>query len=294
MKTCLLLHNPFAGTKRSFPCAQWTEGMLQGMGWNVVRQESLRPGFFSEYLQQADLTNIDLIGVLGGDGTMHEVVNGFLRRDHVPAIPFALFPAGTGNAFNHDIQCLTPSDTLRRIEQGHTKYLDVFEITTPQERIFAFNILGFGLVSQINASAERLRWLGGLRYSVAALWHIFQNPRFKAHIQVDTHVWDGDFCFALVSNTIYTGKDMKMSPRAVLDDGLLDVTVVPHTSFWQLLWLFPLIFSGNHISSPLLTYTQAKQISLQADPQPLIIDGETKGATPVSIKVLPRCIKMVV
>ena len=117
------------------------------------------------------------------------------------------------------------TDSLSRLEKGQMKEVDIFEVKTPHETIFAFNVLGFGLVSQINATSERLRWMGGLRYSIAALPHIFKNPRFRAQVEVDGQIWEGDFCFVLISNTIHTGKSMKMSPKALLDDGM-QITVI--------------------------------------------------------------------
>lgn len=294
MKNILLLHNPHAGTKQSFPWVEWTKEALSAQGWQVATQISQYKGFFTEYLANESLQGVNMIGVLGGDGTMHEVLNGLMKRAVFPAIPLILFPAGTGNAFNHDIGCLTMTDSLNRLEQGQIKEVDIFQIKTPHETILGFNVLGFGLVSQINATSERLRWMGGLRYSIAALPHIFKNPSFRAHVEVDGQIWEGDFCFVLVSNTIHTGKSMKMSPQALLDDGLFDVMIVPHVPFWHLLRLFPLIFSGKHITSSLLTYIKAKQIKINAKAMPLIIDGETKGATPVEIQVLPRQLKIIV
>ena len=79
-----------------------------------------------------------------------------------------------------------------------------------------------------------------------------------------------------------------------LTDGLLDVLIVPHTSFWHLLRLFPMIFSGKHVHSKLLIYKKAAQLSVEAAPQMLNIDGEIKLYAPFEVKVLPKQLEMIV
>ena len=117
MKNLLLLHNPHAGTKQSFLSVESTKDALTAQHWQVATQISQYKGFFIDYLASASLEGVNMIGVLGGDGTMHEVLNGLMKRAVFPAIPIILFPAGTGNAFNHDIGCLTMADSLADLKK---------------------------------------------------------------------------------------------------------------------------------------------------------------------------------
>lgn len=293
----LLLVNPFSGKQNGLTVAKWVQKEMENEGWVVQIEISQSRGYFIDYLSNVPLKSFDYLGVVGGDGTMHEVLNGLMRRVLFPEIPVILFPCGTGNAFNHDINSLDLPTSVQHLKQGNTKTIDIFCVEFDDkiaERLYAFNILGYGLVANINTESERLRRLGKARYTLAALIHIFQNPPFRAKITIDNQVWTGDFCFVLASNTIYTGNAMKMSPEAILDDGLLDFTVVPHTTFWHLLKLFPLIFSGKHITSPLLTYIKGKRLSIEALPSALIIDGESKGFCPLHLEVIPQKLKMIV
>ena len=101
------------------------------------------------------------------------------------------------------------------------------------------------------------------------------------------------FLFVMASNTIHTGKGMKISPKAKIDDGLMDVVVVKDgPSRLKLLNLLPKIFDGTHINEKEVLYIQAKEIQLITEEEVLNIDGELKGSTPISIRVLPNKIKI--
>jgi diacylglycerol kinase (ATP) len=296
MKKLLLLVNPKSGTNDNLKNAQKiTQKICHA--WAVTQVNSECKGFLGDFLTHYDFTANphDCIGIVGGDGTMHEVINGILANKTYNDTPFLLFPCGTGNALNHDIGCLNIETACENLLRGRTQKIDLLKLNTAQQQQhFAFNIVGWGLVSDINQRSERMRWLGGLRYTLTSLIDICLNPRFKATVTVDNQVFEGDFCFVLVSNTIHTGKAMKMSPLALLHDGLLDVTVVKHLPFWQLLQLFPLIFSGKHIESNLLTHITAKKISIEAAPTPLNIDGEVIFNSPINIEVMPQKLSIIV
>ncbi len=287
----LLLVNPHAGKGDSLQAATYIKVKLNGFDIEEVISQS--PNYFAMFLKNKDLTDYQNIVVLGGDGTMHAVVNGLAEQQSIP--PVLLFPCGSGNAFNHDIDCLSWDKALSNLARGRTQKVDIFRLDFPaQPSIYSFNIVGWGLVSAINELAEKLRWLGAARYTVAAIIGIIQNPTFKGTVRVDDAVFEGNFCFVLACNTQHTGKAMKMAPLAELSDGLLDILVVKRQPFYKLLQLFPQIFSGKHINSPLLTYLKAKSFSIEATPQALNIDGEVKSDSPFSVSILPEHLTFVV
>ncbi|RFS18498.1 diacylglycerol kinase family protein [Emticicia sp. C21] len=294
-KKLLLLVNPYSGSGKSLAACEYLKRNVKGYEFNTL--VSQYKGHFVDFLQKEDLTQYEKIIIFGGDGTMHEVTNGIAGKIDTP--PLLLFPCGGGKALNHDINNLTWESSLQKFHQNNTKQIDIFKVQFPKNQatekmVYGFNIIGWGLVSNINLTSEKLRWLGGLRYSVAAVIHIFKNPRFKGKVTVDNEVFTGDFCFVLACNTQHTGKAMKIAPLAALDDGLLDILVIKHVPFFHLLRLFPLIFSGKHIHSPLVIYKKARKFSIDAEPMTLVIDGEVKGETPLWAEVLGNKVNMIV
>ena len=259
----LLLVNPYSGSGKSIAASEYLKQKLQGYEFNTL--VSQYKGHFTDYLCAEDLNQYEKIVIFGGDGTMHEVTNGIAGKANIP--PLLLFPCGGGKALNHDINNLDWETSLQKFRQNKTRQIDIFRIRFPmikgtEPMMYGFNIIGWGLVSHINSTSEKLRWLGGLRYSVGAIVHIFKNTSFKGKVQVDEEVYEGDFSFVLACNTQHTGKAMKIAPLAVLDDGLLDVLIIKHVPFYHLLRLFPLIFSGRHIHSPLVIYKKASRLSI--------------------------------
>ena len=289
----LLLVNPHSGTGKSLEAAAYLKNKLNNKGFDLEQVMSESVGFFANFLKGIDLTDYKNIIVVGGDGTMHDVVNGLAERANVP--PILLFPCGSGNAFNHDIGCLSWDKALANLERGQTQKIDLFRLDFPaKSSVYAFNVVGWGLVSTINHKAEKLRWLGTARYTLSAVVQILKNPTSKGTVTIDGEIFEGDFCFVLACNTQHTGKAMKMAPLADLSDGLMDILVVKRQPFYKLLQLFPQIFSGSHISSPLLTYLKAKSFSVSADSQVLVVDGETQCNAPFSVIILPQQLTMIV
>lgn len=293
-KKLLLLVNPYSGSGKSLAACEYLKKQLTDYTFSTI--VSQYKGHFADFLSKEDLNQYEKIIVFGGDGTMHEVTNGIAEKGLTP--PMLLFPCGGGKALNHDINNLDWESSLQKFKANNTKQIDIFKLqfanSTDTQPLYGFNVIGWGLVSYINATAEKLRWVGGLRYSLAAIIHIFKNPSFEAKVVVDDEVFTGKFCFVLACNTQHTGKAMKIAPLAVLDDGLLDVLVIKHVPFYHLLRLFPLIFSGKHIHSPLVIYKKARKFSIDAEPLPLVLDGEVKGQTPLQAEVLPNRLNMIV
>jgi diacylglycerol kinase (ATP) len=292
-KNYLLLINPFSGNGKSEKAAEFIKENLPNSTFLSIK--SKYKSYFSEILQDYLFENIDTIIVIGGDGTLHETINGLRCRNDVP--PIFLFPCGTGNAFNHDLECLDWETALEKLKKNKVQKIDIYKITekSSKKTTYGFNVAGWGLVSKINLLAEKLRFLGGIRYSVASFIYIFINPTFKAKIQIeDKEILDEIFSFVLVCNNMYTGTGMKMAPLADFSDGLLDVLIIKKHSFLKLLMLFPKIFSGKHLDSPMVDYRKIKKISIDAQPLCLVVDGEIKTKTPLEFEIIKNAIALIV
>ena len=232
---------------------------------------------------------------IGGDGTMHEMVNGIMSRKDGIRIPIGLITGGTGNSFMHDVDCLDPIEAVQRILTNRTRKIDIFRAETEGGTYFGFNIVGWGMPTDINLLAEKMRWLGGQRYNIASIIEVLKFKTRVARIEIDGRNIVADFGFVIGCNTMYTGKGMKMAPLARLDDGLLDLLIVRKAGRIKLLRMFPKIFSGKHIADPIVEYRQVKKFSIYPeDKNTLNIDGEMLGTTPVNVEVLEKKIEVLV
>lgn len=286
-RNILFLINPKSGYGHAGEMAEKALVILQEQNFSVEIIRSSYKDHLMQLIPALDLEQYSAIAVFGGDGTMHEVINGLMHAQTQQPPPLILFPAGSGNAFNHDLECLSFDIAIKRLIEGNTRKLDLFEVKNNEGTIYSFNMLGWGLVTSINDLAEKLRFMGNSRYTLASLLKIIPNPHQPARICFDGEVNEGDYSFVLIMNTKNTGKGMKMAPHAELSDGLMDVLIVSKTSAFKLLQLFPKIYSGKHIHSPLLRYIQTKQLSFETGTsQQMNIDGEVKGAAPFEVRVI--------
>jgi YegS/Rv2252/BmrU family lipid kinase len=293
-KSILLFVNPVSGNGKNVENSNFITQELIKENWQITLFISQQKDDFIKYLLNNEISKHTHIGIVGGDGSMHEVINGLGLNDFNLNISILLFPCGSGNALNHDLVCFTIEEALSRLKRNRSEKVDVIKVNAGSETHFAMSIVGFGIVNDINKRAESMRWMGNLRYTLAALVDIFRNPKYEAKVEVDGIKYDGNFCFVLISNTIHTGKAMKMAPLAQISDGLLDVLLVKHLKIWQLLLLFPKIFTGNHISSPLLKHFHAKSVNIYPKtPQVGNLDGEVKGVSPFEVEIMPKAIKII-
>ena len=291
-KKYLCTMNPLSGTHKA---SKMLSNLRNDFPDDVfIVLESKSAGYFSRFIDQIILTEIDAVLVLGGDGTMHDVVNALYANNRLD-IPVLLFPAGSGNAFNHDFDSLTYKKAADRLRQFRIMDIDLLEVKYNDQSCISFNMIGWGLVNSISQLAEDMRWMGTARYTASALIAIFPNPYSHLKINIDDEIfYDEEFSFVLLLNTKHTGKGMKMAPYADLQDGLMDVLLVRKTAMTNLLKLFPSIYSGKHVNSKFLEYRQAKKIKIDSNSsQNLTIDGEIKGSAPYEVRVVEEKLKVI-
>ena len=295
MKKYYLLVNPKGGHKRGLEIYEKVKHIFSSAGTNITVLHTEYAGHAFDFANTLDFVGYDGLCAIGGDGTMYELINGMLKRDDNHKIPIGLITGGTGNSFMYDVDCLDPIDAAKRIVQHNLRPLDIAKVNANGELFYSFNIIGWGLATDAGKLAEKLRWLGGVRYDVASIFEVLKGKDRIATLTLDKEVIKENFIFIIGCNTIHTGKAMKMAPLAQLNDGKIDLIIVRKTSRINLLKLFPKLFSGDHIKSPLVEYRQVQNFSISLEEtNDLTIDGEIIGMTPLSVKMIPKMVNVLV
>ncbi|MBF88570.1 MAG: hypothetical protein CMG75_02740 [Candidatus Marinimicrobia bacterium] len=289
----IILVNPQGGNKKGPKIVRDVVPILENSNIKFEIIQTEYKGHAEKLSQELDLEEVCGLCQIGGDGTFHELVNGLLSREDGKKVPLGYIPGGTGNSFMYDLECLEPLEAIKRIIKGETKQIDVVEVMMPNEKIFCINIVGWGMVTDINIAAEKLRWMKGQRYNIMTVLHALKLKKRSAQILIDDQEINGKFLFAIACNTKHTGRGMKMAPKSELNDGLIDLILVRNASRIKLLQMFPKIFDGSHIEDPIVEYYQVKSFSIMpSDDEFLNLDGELKGKTPFSAKVIPSAISV--
>jgi YegS/Rv2252/BmrU family lipid kinase len=285
--------NPRGGTQRGRSVLDLVEPVFRSAGAELEIHVTQHCGHATEIAQRLDLSSCDGLCVIGGDGTVHEVVNGLMQQDGPVRVPLGIIPAGTGNTLHQHVELEHPIEAARTICAGVTQPLDVARVTLADRVIYCVNIIGWGAVADINATAEKLRFLGAVRYSLAALWHIVRFQRHRIQLVRLGETIDDKFLFVIACNTRFTGAGMKLAPHAEIGDGKLDLIALRHASRWQLLRLFQKVFDGSHLSMGILEYHQVDSFAIQSGGhERLNLDGEMIGNAPCSVDMLPSALRI--
>jgi diacylglycerol kinase (ATP) len=290
----LVVYNPSAGGGRARELLPAIRQYLEEK--NIAAEFLLTEarGHASVLVEQHELTPFDAVVAAGGDGTLFEVLNGYLRNAGVNKPALGLIPNGTGNAFMKELGLRT-SDWRKAIDiiaLNQPRAIDVGRLQSQGQTWHFLNIVGMGFIAEIAERAARLKWMGNAAYTVAVL---LQLPRLKAQrlsLVIDGERVEHEGIFVEVANSSYTGTSFLIAPRARLDDGLLDVVLLKRVSRLGLLRLLRTVYDGSHIRHPQVEYLQARSITVtEAAPGRLVPDGEILGSTPADFECVQGAVR---
>lgn len=278
---------------------------LASAGFDVTAHETAAPGDATRLAREALASGAETIVAVGGDGTIHEVANGFFEGG-APTHPQArlgIVPGGSGSDLIKTLGI--PGDVdgaIARLVAGATRTVDVGRVTfidhagAETTRIY-LNTASAGLSGAV---LDRMRNLpgfltGSAAYAAATLLSLGQFRPFVCEVTLDDQPADVYRALVVVmANGRYFGGGMEILPDASMDDGLLDVLVAKDRPLWELLWHFPRLYTGTHLDSPIMTAMRARRVRL-ASPTPLLleVDGEQPGVTPATFEVLARAMRVI-
>jgi len=295
-KKVLIIYNPVSGTKSNKAMISQLLNYYKLNNINYFLLKTEYKNHAKEFCANNSLAEYDDLIVCGGDGTFNEVINGVIinKNKKIPRLGF--LPGGTGNSFMHDLNAVDPNKAINKIIKNNSDTLDILKLTYNNKTIYSFNIVGWGLVTDILILAEKMRFLKSIRYNVASLFYILTAKGKKIKFIIDNNkIYNEKYLFILICNTIHTGKGMKAAPKAKFNDGQLDiVSVKSQISFFQLIKLFTKIFTGKHIHSPFVDYINAQTINLIPENNEVLnVDGDARGGTPVKIEILKNKLSII-
>ena len=298
----LFVVNPAAGHGRGH--ARWEKGReLAARLWpeHEVRVTD-RPGHGRELARAAILDGTELVVAVGGDGTLGEVVDGYLSLPEQArtSAAIATFPAGSGCDFaRHTGVPREPEAWAAAMAAGRRKPLDAahasFRTRDGELRSRHFlNVAALGLAGDVAVGVEkRGKPLGGtLTYLLEGLRAIAgARPRSMKLVVDGREEAPADYHLVAAANTSTIGGGMKIAPGADAEDGLLDVVTVGALSRMELLRLMPSLYTGGHVGAPGVILRRARRIEIYSDePLHLNLDGDLDGVTPAIFEALPKAV----
>jgi YegS/Rv2252/BmrU family lipid kinase len=284
---CLIV-NPSAGRGRAARLLPAVEAALRarGMPFRVERTRSLA---HARELARAALAAGEVAVGMGGDGLLGAIAGELRGTDGV----LGVLPGGRGNDFARKLGIgLDPAQACDVLAAGKQHVIDVAD--AGGQTYLGIASAGFDSDVQDVANTTRVP-LGEAIYLYAALRAMvrWRDADWRVEVDGETHGFTG--YSVAVANTGVFGGGMYLVPDASLDDGLLDVAFLRTCSKARYLMNLPKVFKGTHVDSPDLTLLRGKEIRFEADrPFAAYADGDPIADLPVTIKVVPRALKVLV
>ena len=298
--------NPVAGSGRGLDDFPEISKLLREEG---IRYEPL----FTEHKYHATELTVSAIKqgyrhiiVVGGDGTLHEVVNGlFIQQEVEPKeVLLAMIAVGTGNDWVRTVGIpFSHRDAIRAIAEENRFLQDVgvvsYEEAHYRQTRYMANVAGAGFdavvvkrVSHLREKRRLHRW----SYTWSLIRSYFGYKATGVKVWIDDRRVYNDLLFSIAIGICkFNGGGVQQLPEAVADDGLLDVSLVRPIHFWHIIFRFHYLFNGGIYRIRHILRERGSKVRIESSPEILLeVDGELLGHTPLEFTVLPRAISMVV
>jgi YegS/Rv2252/BmrU family lipid kinase len=259
---------------------------------------SERPGHLTELARRAADDGAELLIVVGGDGTVYEVVNGVAGRTDVE---LAIVPRGTGRDFVRTYRIPHRLDAaLRTARDGRVQEIDLglarFRSWEGEaaEAYFA-NIASAGMSGAIAKRAnETGKPLGGkVSYFWATLAVFARWRTSEITVRVENESRRARMHDVVAANGRYFGGGMMIAPEAEPDDGVFDVLLIGNLTKRDLLLTLPKTYRGKHLPHPKAELLRGSTVEIDAsEPLPVELDGEQPGTTPARFEIIPRALRL--
>lgn len=291
-----LFINPAAGRGRAGKRLARITELLVAAGITPQVISSTAVGDLENQVRRHASAATDRIIVVGGDGSIHEAVNGVLGADATTAL--GVIPSGTGNDFakaagiSVDWEAATALLADRIVSNAMPRAIDAARMN---ERYFA-NGAGIGFDAKVTRLARAYRWpIGDLIYLFAifrAMADGIATPNLS--IRSGAFEFNGPVTLANVSNGAWIGGMFHIAPVARNDDGKLELLIVDPVSRRRIIALLPRLVQGKHMSEREITHLTIKRVRIVSDePTPSHLDGEVQPlACEFDIEVMPGALRL--
>lgn len=295
-----LIYNPEAGGAVFKSKLDQAINILQAGGWQVLTYRTRGNPEETAYEAETSLDEgCEAIVAVGGDGTLHQVINGLLRLVNSGKTPPALgiIPAGTANDLATYMRI--PKDvegSCRIIVNAKKRWVDVGQVGG--ERYF-FNVASGGMMTDVSHKVEPVlkHNLGKLAYYLKAIEQLPEFRPFSLTVRSSANevIYEGETLLFLVLNSAGAGSFPLLAPSAKTDDGLLDLVVFQSCGIGEFVGLFLRVLRGEHLKSPLVTYHQGTRFFIHGpEGMETDLDGEVGPPLPWDISVCPACLSLFV
>ncbi|MEJ2593880.1 MAG: diacylglycerol kinase family lipid kinase [bacterium] len=305
----LVIVNPHAGTNKCEKDWPKIHKLLQEAGFDMQVVTTERKFHAMEItVEMVERHGYAKIIVVGGDGTLNEVVNGLFRQKRIKPqeVYLGMITVGTGNDWARMYEMpVSYKKQVKILQKGYTFLQDVGQVeylySKDQEKRYFINIAGMGydaLVAQKTNTMKQKGKGGPIAYLVNLISGLFQYKSVHLNIDADgINVFSGKVFSMSIGICKYNGAGMMQLPNAIPDDGLFDMVIIRKTTKYRIVTNIKNLYDGSFITMPEVSYFNGKTFKVEARPENklyLETDGESLGHSPLYFEIIPRAITLIV
>jgi YegS/Rv2252/BmrU family lipid kinase len=301
MADTFVIVNPASGGGKTG--RRWTglDARMRAEGGQYDVEFTREPGHAEHLARAAAMAGVRTLIVVGGDGTLNEVVNGLIA-DEAPIgeVVLGILPVGTGSDFARALGL--PRDPLAAaihlMRRAQPQPLDVGRIDClrggqPATRYFA-NIAGLGFDGEVADHVNRAGKSGGtLVYQTMLFQHLITYRNKHARMTIDDRTIEGAMNSIVVANARYFGGGMFVAPNARWDDGLFDVILLGDFGKLEVVANLPRLYRGTHLTHKKVTELRAREVKVEAKERMFLqAEGELVGEAPATFRIVPQALNV--
>jgi YegS/Rv2252/BmrU family lipid kinase len=297
-----LILNPISNHGRAGSVADGLAGIVAEAG-SLEWGRTTHAGHAVELARQARQEGCDLVIALGGDGTVHEVVNGLMQIPAKDRPALGVVPIGSGNDFaEYNRISFDPAQALRQALGGSPHQLDMARVTDEHGRTEYFdNTIGIGFDAAVTIRSRRITFVHGFpMYLLATLQTVAANfDCIPMDIETDAETWSQPTLMLTVGNGQREGGGFFVTPQASMTDGLLHYATIGRIGRLTMLRVIPEVMKGTHARFKQFRLGACRTMSIRAE-KPLCVhlDGEIyagfdSNSRQLKIEVLPAALRLV-
>ena len=286
LKNIQLIINPHAGRGDGARSGPEIARELSRLGFDCEARLTNDRGHAIELAREAASNGADCVAIAGGDGSIHEAVNGLMQAGG--ETPLAIMPVGTGNDFAKMFESPRWETVCNNLAGNRSRRVDV-GVCNGHHFI---NGIGIGFDAKVARAANAIHWLRGKMVYGAALAQVlaFHHDNPSVRITTDEHSFVLPITLLAAANGRVYGGSFRISPQASINDGALDIVIAGNFSRWQILKLVPHVLRGTHLGLPGVRFLRSARLTVESK-TPLVVhaDGEMiEGDTRLlEIEILP-------
>ena len=281
MITYHIITNPVAGKKRALKNLTVVEKTLTARGLPFEVHTSKAERDATEIVKNLTQNGETHFIVLGGDGTLHEVLNGI---DDTQKVCLGLIPSGTGNDFAEHIGLeKDPEKAVALILDGEAKPTDYLEVGG----VRCMNVAGVGMDVDVLERCKRGKLKGKIKYLISLIKSLFAFKGYQLEIQADGYKQQRKVLIATACNGSRFGGGIKICPVANCEDGKIDLMAVDCIGGkWKLIKAFKVLMKGGIMDYPLTTHIRCDTLKITPDRKRTAqLDGELYADLEFEVKI---------